>query len=178
MCWKSSNDHYKHVFIDNKLPKLCARDFSCLEDFSTEVEASICSSVSAWPQRPWACAPIRAKVWLDPKWICTWRLCQTSIHLLLPPPAAHPNPQDRQTGGRRVQRQNGSAGGGWAILIQCLLYLEREGANGAFLTRLTLDQSHHTFSQGTWAFFFLPSPPFLFLPLSALHLFSLSFLFC
>lgn len=48
---------------------------------------------------------------------------------------------------------------GGAILIQCLLYLEREGANGAFLTRLTLDQSHHTFSQGTPEFFFLHLPP-------------------
>lgn len=65
----------------------------------------------------------------------------------------------RETGGRRVQWQNVSAGGGWPILIQCLLYLERKEANGAFLTRPALDQSHHTFSQGTS----LPSPPFLFL---------------
>lgn len=51
-------------------------------------------------------------------------------------------------------------------MIQCLLYLEREGANGAFLTRLTLDQSHHTFSQGTSAFFpfFFTFSPFSFPP--------------
>lgn len=54
----------------------------------------------------------------------------------------------RQVDGTR-RGQSASGGGGWAILIQCLLYLEREEANGAFLTRLTLDQSHHTFSQGT-----------------------------
>lgn len=80
------------------------------------------------------------------------------------PPPPHPNPTAGQTGGRHAQGQRASGGGGWAILIQCLLYLEREEANGAFLTRLTLDQSHHTFSQGTWAslffYFFLPSPPF------------------
>lgn len=52
-------------------------------------------------------------------------------------------------------------------MIQCLLYLEREGANGAFLTRLTLDQSHHTLSQGTSAFFlllFFTFSPFSFPP--------------
>lgn len=68
-----------------------SKHFCCLEALRT-AEASICSSVSTWP---WACAPIRAKVWLDPKWICTWRLCQTSIHL--PPPAAHTKRPDRWT---------------------------------------------------------------------------------
>ena len=90
-------------------------------------------------------------------------------------PPTHSPPPDTQTGGRHAQGQNGSGGGEWVILIQCPLYLEREGANGAFLTRLTVDQSHHTFSQGTF-FFFLPIPSFIFLP--ALHLFFLSFLFC
>lgn len=60
------------------------------------------------------------------------------------------------------------------ILIRCLLYLEREGANGTFLTRLTLDQSHHTFSQGTYVFFFL----FTFSPFFVCNAFILSFLFC
>lgn len=55
--------------------------------------------------------------------------------------------------------QRGRAGG-WAILIQCLLCSESEGANGVFLTRLTLDQSHHTFSQGTFFSFLFFQPPF------------------
>lgn len=80
-----------------------------------------------------------------------------------PHTAAHTKRPDVQTGGRHARRQNASGGGG-AILIQCLLYLEREGANGAFLTRLTLDQSHHTFSQGTPDFFFLYLLPPVSLP--------------
>lgn len=77
-----------------------------------------------------ACVLVRAKVWLGLKWICTWWLCQTSIHLPLPHPAANPNLSDRQTGGRHAQGQHGSGGGGWAILIQCLLYLQREQRGG------------------------------------------------
>lgn len=83
----------------------------------------------------------------------------SNIHSPSTPTSSSPKPPDGQTGGRHAPGQNGSGGGGWAILIQCLLYLEREGANGAFLTRLTLDQSHHTFSQGTYAFFY-PLPLF------------------
>lgn len=79
---------------------------------------------------------------------------------------------------RQADRWTARAGAEWfwrgwgVILIQCLLYLDREGANGTFLTRLTLDESHHTFSQGTcvfFFFFFLPSPLFFFL--SAMHSF-------
>lgn len=96
-----------------------------------------------------------------------------------PHTAAHTKRPDVQTGGRHARQQNASGVGGvvgWLILIQCLLYLKREGANGAFLTRLTLDQSHHTFSQGTPDFFFFTfSPPFLFLPLCVA--FVLSFIF-
>ena len=60
----------------------------------------------------------------------------------------YPHP-DGQTGGRHTQKQNSSGGGGWPILIQRLLYSKRKRDNGAFPTRLTLDQSHLTFSQGT-----------------------------
>lgn len=69
----------------------------------------------------------------------------------------------RQVDGTRSSRML-RGGVGWPILIQCLLYLEREGANGAFLTRLTLDQSHHTFSQGIPDFSLPPSRPPVSLP--------------
>lgn len=84
------------------------------------------------------------------------------------------HPPDVQTGARHAQSHRGSGGGGWPILIPCLLYLEGEEANGAFLTRLTLDQSHHTFSQGTSAF--LPSSPSL-CPPALCTVFVLSFIF-
>lgn len=104
----------------------------------------------------------------------------SNIHgLRTTPPATYlPAPSCFQAG-RQVDSMGRTkmllvGGGGGMILIQRLLYLERgegEGASSIFLTRLTLDQSHHTFSQGTF-FFFTFSPPLSF----SLHC-ILSFIF-
>lgn len=122
------------------------------------------------------CVLVRAKVWLGLKWICTWWLCQTSIHLPLPHPAANPNLSDRQTGGRHARGQHGSGGGGWAILIQCLLYLQREQRGGQRRFSYKANSgpiSSHVLSGDN---FFLTFSPFSF-PLTLCIAFILSFIF-
>lgn len=73
-----------------------------------------------------------------------------------------------QLGGWHVPVCSCSAGVGvWASNIDSMsTIVEREEANGAFLTRLTLDQSHHTVSQGRVSLSFHPLPPPFFLFLS------------
>lgn len=144
-----------------------SKDLPCLGALSTAV-ASICSSVSMWLQRPWVYTPVRAKVWLDPKLICTWWLSQTSIYLLLPPP-------------RRADRWTAHAEAeqfwrGWVANIDSMsTLLEEKRGQQRFSHKSNSGPISSHILSGDFSFF-LPSPHFP--PTFEFHLFFLSFLFC
>lgn len=116
------------------------------------------------PQRPWVCAYYGEK---------SGRVQSEFVHdgsvkhpytFSCPPHTAAPTKRpDAQTGGRHTRGQDAAGGGGalggrYWLDVYCTWREKR--ADGAFLTRLTLNQSHQTFSQGTPDFFLLPFTSF------------------
>lgn len=141
----------------------------------------VCSSVSARPQRPWARAPIRAKVWLDPKWICTWRLCQTSIHLRLPPARGStsrpPPPTLRQADRWTARAQAECFWRGWVGDIDSMsTVLGERGGQWRFSYKANSGPISSHILSGDFSSFFFTFSPFSFPPTLCLA-FVLCFIF-
>lgn len=130
------------------------------------------------------CAPITAKSPAEPK----LNLYMTALsNIRTPSPGCRtqrlpPSVQTcRQVDDMRAGRKP-LEGAGWPVLIGRLLYLEREEGRWRFPYKANSEPiSSHILPGDSWFFppsFYLFSLPLLSSSCSALHLFSLSFLFC